>query len=123
MELLQVYPQLLFVDCCSGQSKKAECFLQRADLILLLLPQSKELLRDIYQQTLPYHKNCLPILCGYRRFAEPTPEQIGRYYRLSDRPVGLLPAKELFSQASLSEDRSELVRYTGRLIRLRIEAL
>ena len=122
LDMIHAYPHVILADCRAGHSQKTDRLLRQADLILLFLPHAKDLLRGLFQEAVLYQRACLPILCGYQRFAEPTPEQIRVLYRLGDCPVGLLPDREEAARLPAC-DGDAFVRSTGRLIRRRIEAL
>ncbi len=93
--LLQDYTDCVCMDCRYGNSAHTHALLAQADLILVLLPQDRQVLQTFFAQAFVRRYNCLCLICDYDFSASCTVSEIENSLRVDARRLCILPGSQL----------------------------
>lgn len=100
--LLQDYTDCICMDCRFGNSAHTHALLARADLILALLPQDRQVLQTFFAQAFVRRYNCLCLICDYDFSASCTLSEIEATLRIDARRLCAIPGSQLLQAGTWS---------------------
>lgn len=111
IDRMEEFADLIFIDIGSGNDIFAKELLETADLVIVTLPQNKEVLDSFFAEIKPHHASRVLYLLGnydskevYNRL------NIGRIYRIREKDSFVVPANPFFAQACASGKMEQFMK-------------